>query len=166
MFLQDNTLWRWVVLQSQKIYYPFPLPLQGLLTVIFFFWTQNNLRNIWQFFSSSFFLPQKFQHCLVLLTQNTLKTHKSWQGFQQELTLFRFLSRLNELDLCGLFKHTNSLGQMVIQLKKSPHKSSFFRLRAIWTKWVLVDTPLNFHGSFGYHFLWRKKLKKNKLVKI
>ena len=44
---------------------------------------------------------------------------------------FEMLSRLNELDLCGLFKLNNRLGQVVIQLKKSPHKSNSFRRESI-----------------------------------
>ena len=49
---------------------------------------------------------------------NTLSIHKSLQGCQQQLTLFRLLSSLNKVDLCGLFFLQNiKLGQFVIQSK-------------------------------------------------
>ena len=45
---------------------------------------------------------------------------------------FEMLSRLNELDLSGLFlKLNNGLGQVVIQSKKNPDKSNFFRRDSI-----------------------------------
>ena len=44
---------------------------------------------------------------------------------------FEMLSHLNELDLCGLSKLNNGLGQVFIQFKKSLHKSDSFRRESI-----------------------------------
>ena len=81
---------------------------------------------------------------------STLTTHKSWQGVNEQLALFKLLSRLNELDLCGLYKQNNSLGQVVIQYKKIHTNPACLGVRAIWMNWVVDWYPVNFRGSIGY----------------
>ena len=61
------------------------------------------------------------------------------------------LLHLHELDLCGLFKLSIGLSQVVIQVSKSLHKSNLLRRESISK--LPGGNPMNFFLSLvcGYH---------------
>ena len=66
---------------------------------------------------------------------------------KKRLTFFRLLSRLNKIDLCGLFFLLNvDLTYTVILLKKTHTCPACLGVRAFWKKWVVFFDK--------YQYLW------------